>query len=177
MNYVQHTQCQKSSNKPAPVTVPSSPVSNLGTKLSKFLSEKATQAFFFFSQNFSIDEKYKNDLVLEQIAVWILFIYLFMLGNNARLILKVTDHREKQAAKGSRECMLIRAKTPLLLVSSVGDVVGIFALYSCSLLDITFLCNIPQFVLPESCKVQLAILKLYFSHHVLNLSFYIMSEP
>lgn len=43
-----------------------------------------------------------------------------MWGNNAYLIVKVTDSREKPAEKGSRECMLMRAKRPPLLLSSVG---------------------------------------------------------
>lgn len=59
----------------------------------------------------------KNDLVLKQIA-GLIFIYLFIWGNNAHLILEVIDHREKRAAKGSRECVLTRAKTPLLLLTT-----------------------------------------------------------
>lgn len=118
----------------------------------------------------------KNGLALKQRAVWI-FIYLFIWGNNARLILKVIDHREKHAAKGSRDRMLIRAKIPLLPVSGVGDGVSIFVLYSCFVLGITFLCNIPQFVSPEPYEVQRVILNPYFSHHVLNLSVHTMSDP
>lgn len=66
--------------------------------------------------------KKKKDLAVKQIAglIFFLFIYLFMWGNNAHLIVKVTDSREKPAVKGSRECMLMRAKRPPLLLSSVG---------------------------------------------------------
>lgn len=42
----------------------------------------------------------KSDVVLIQVAVWI-FIYLFTLGNNEQLILKVTEPREKCAAKAA----------------------------------------------------------------------------
>lgn len=120
----------------------------------------------------------KNGLALKQLAVWIC-IYLFIWGNNARLILKVIDHREKHAATGSRDRMLIRAKIPLLPVSSGGDGVSIFVLYSWFLLGITFLCfhKLPQFVSPEPYEVQRVILNPYFSHHVLNLSVHTMSDP
>lgn len=66
--------------------------------------------------------KKKKDLAVKQIAglIFFLFIYLFMWGNNAYLIVKVTDSREKPAEKSSRECMLMRAKRPPLLLSSVG---------------------------------------------------------
>jgi len=83
MNYGWHTPCQESSTEPAPVTLPSSPAPNLGTKLSRFGSEKATQIYYFFfllpSQNCKRRwEMWSNDLALKRIAVWIFFIiYLF----------------------------------------------------------------------------------------------------
>lgn len=80
MNYVRHTQCQKSGNKPAPGTVPSLPVSNPGTKPSEFLSEKATQIYlfiYFLPRTLAQMRNVKNDLVLKQIA-GLIFIYLFI---------------------------------------------------------------------------------------------------